>query len=132
MKSLYESIIKSNNAGALSFLRDIIKDPIGKEDKLNELWKSYDLAFDLGDGEGYWGELSDHKRVFYYVPYIENNKIEEEILAFIGQEYAAGIVIKYHSLKKKTLVKKWAEKICRMLHMSMHIEKNWIYLNFSS
>ena len=132
MKSLYESIIGSNNADARSLLKDIILNPKGKEDSLNRLWKKFDLSFDVGFGEGEWDSYP-----VYRVPLESNARQYCKIMMLIGKNYAADIVIPYRDddaissrLFKKTYVKKWAEKIARTLHMNMHFEKYYIYLNF--
>ena len=136
MKSLYESIIGSNNAAARSLLKDIILNPKGKEDSLNMLWKKFDLSFDAGSGEGAWTTSFVNGYPVYEVP-IKSKRPPHKIILLIGENYPADIVMPYRKddeldsrWLKKMYMKKWAEKISRTLHMNISIEKSYIYLNF--
>lgn len=52
-------------------------------------------------------------------------------ILFVGSGYASNIVVNYTADKiKKTTLKKFAEKISRMLNMNMFIDRSYIYLNF--
>lgn len=129
MISLIESILSSTNSGKNQYIKTLIKDPFGKEDELTNMWKSLSLGFDEGDGEGYWYENSKHTTLAYQIPRIVNNKIEERTGAIIGHDLASAIVI-VNPEKGRRAVKKWAEKIARILNMNVFQDKNFIYLNF--
>ena len=143
MRALYESILDSDEKisqyASDMVIKNLILNPIGKEDQLNKLWKKLDLSFDAGWGEGYWYQLPN-EHVTYFVPIIKKApKVPKDgiglyRLALTGKEdLASDIVILTNSAPviHRSEIKKWAEKVAKSLHMDLHIEKYCIYLNFA-
>ena len=138
MKSLYESILSSTKSGKEFYIKNLIQQPYGRTNELNAIWKSYDLTFCVGDACGKWEDSFLKDSCDYSLKitttYKNSSVTSTILLAFAGVQYGSDIVISYGALEtkaiKKTEIKKWAEKISRMLHMDIHIEKEYIYLNF--
>lgn len=148
MKSLYESITCSRFTRreidesiidndekvikdvGINTIKHLILNPKDHVELLNKIWNELDLAFDGGYGEGYWKE-QDRNKALYVVPMKINGLDYTTPILFVGSGYASNIVVTHTANKiKKNTLKKFAEKISRMLNMNMLIERLYIYLNF--